>query len=114
LVAYTKGELYLTLLPLHEKYKTSRLLTFNKKYRSHLEIVALIIEAVKNKDVGNSSIMKHANINYMQLKKYLNSLAEMGFIKPSIEKDQVYYKATEKGLAFLRQYYVLLGMLLDL
>jgi len=114
LVAYTRGELSLTLLPLREKYKTSRLLNFNKKYRSHLEIVALVIEAVKNKDAGNSSIMRHANINYMQLKKYLNSLAEMGFIEPNIENGQISYKATERGLAFLRQYYVLLGMLLNL
>jgi hypothetical protein len=57
--------------------------------------------------------MTHANINHSQLKKYLYSLTEIGFIKIDVKEDQCFYRTTKKGLDFLRQYYVLLGMLLN-
>ncbi|MDI6848092.1 MAG: winged helix-turn-helix domain-containing protein [Candidatus Bathyarchaeia archaeon] len=109
---FIREEFSLALSPNREKYKTSKFLNFNKKYRSHFEIIALIIETIKSRGVAQHSVMRHANINYMQLKKYLGSLAEMDFIEVKRENSSILYKATEKGLAFLRQYYVLLGMLL--
>jgi len=51
--------------------------------------------------------------NSAQLKKYLESPTEMGFIETDIKGDQVLYRASEEGLDFLRQYYVLRGMLLN-
>lgn len=107
------GELQLGYLPFHEKYKTSNFLNLHKKYRSHIEIMALIIEVSKGRDTPQSSIMRYANVNHKQLKKYLKSLSSMGFIEANPAADQVLYRATEKGLAYLRQYYVLLGMLVN-
>jgi predicted transcriptional regulator len=85
----------------------------HKKYRGHFEIIALLLEAVKDNGATRFSIMKHASINYNQLKKYLSSLTEIGFMDIDRKEDQCFYRTTEKGLEFLRQYYVLLGILLN-
>jgi predicted transcriptional regulator len=84
-----------------------------KKYRGHFEIIALLLEAVKDTDATGFSIMKHANVNCNQLKKYLQALTEIGFIEVDKKVDRCLYKTSEKGLDFLRQYHVLLGMLLN-
>lgn len=114
LKAFTVANYKLNLgrLSLHEKYRTSKFPILHKKYRSHFEILALILEAVKGNNASPSSIMKHTSTNHKQLKKYLGSLTETGFIETNIEEGRVSYRASEKGLAFLRQYYILLGMLL--
>jgi predicted transcriptional regulator len=101
----------LSYLPLRNKYSSCKL-PLGKKYRSHFEIIALILEAVKNGGEGRFSIMKHASVNCAQLEKFLGSLTEMGFIEIDAKESRVRCRATERGLAFLRQYYVLLGMLL--
>jgi len=85
----------------------------HKKYRGHFEIIALLLEAVKDNGATRFSIMTHAGINHNQLKKYLPSLTEIGFIETDKKEDQYLYRTSEKGLDFLRQYYVLLGMLLS-
>jgi predicted transcriptional regulator len=85
----------------------------NKKYRSGFEIMALILEAIKDDAKAQYSIMKNVGINYKLLGKYLDFLTEMDFIEKSIEEGRVLYRDSVKGLEFLRQYYVLLGMLLS-
>ena len=97
---YTK-ELGLTSLFVH------------KKYRSNIELIGLILEAVKNNDITRYPLMRYTSINYSQLKKYLGRLTEIGFIETHEKDGQVLYRASEKGFDFLRQYYVLLGMLLN-
>jgi len=99
-------------LPLHKKYNSCRL-PLHKKYRSHFEIIGLVLEAVKDNGITRFSIMKYADINCAQLKKYLQALINIGFIQADMKEGRVAYRATEKGLEFLRQYYVLLGMLLS-
>lgn len=106
---------YTSIINLHrvrEKYNLCDL-PLHKKYRSHFEIVALILEAVKNGSVSRFSIMTNANLNCSQLKKYLQSLVEIGFIEPDVKKGSAVYKASEKGLDFLGKYYALLGTLLS-
>lgn len=95
------------------KNGASELHMLNKKYRSGFEIMALILEAVKDNVKAQYSIMKYVGINYKLLGKYLDFLTEMDFIEKSIEEGRVLYRDSVKGLAFLRQYYVLLGMLLS-
>lgn len=97
---------------LSEKYKTSKFLNLHKKYRSHFEILALVLEAINYNGASPSFIMRYAGMNYKQLKKYLGSLTEIGFVDTNAIDDQISYRVNEKGLAFLRQYYVLLMMLL--
>jgi predicted transcriptional regulator len=75
--------------------------------------MALIVEVAKGRDTSQSSIMRYANLNYKQLKKYLACLTDMEFIAANANNQQIAYKATEKGLNYLRQYYVLLGMLMN-
>lgn len=101
----------LPYLPLRTKYRTCGF-PLGKKYRSHFEIIALMVEAVKDGDQAKFSIMKHASINCGQLNKFLASLIEMGFIEQYSTNDKILYRASERGLAFLRQYYVLLSMFL--
>jgi predicted transcriptional regulator len=71
-----------------------------------------MVEAVKDGGQARFSIMKHASINCGQLNRFLNSLIEMGFIREDVKDGRVMYRASERGLDFLRQYYVLLSMLL--
>jgi predicted transcriptional regulator len=99
-------------LPMFKKYRTSKLLNLRKKYRSDFEIIALILEAIKD-GAPLFSIMKYTNMNSAQLKKYLGSLIETGFIEMDKKGGRVLYMSSEKGLGFLRHYYVLLGMILS-
>jgi predicted transcriptional regulator len=75
--------------------------------------MALILEVVRGRDTSQSLIMRYANVNHKQLKKYLQYLTDMGFIEANAKNEQVAYKTTEKGINYLRQYYVLLGMLMN-
>lgn len=84
-----------------------------KKYRSYLEIIALILEAVKFGDSSLYFIMKQTNVNYPQLRKYLKTLNKLGFVEANVKGEKVFYRAREKGLAFLKQYNVLRDMLSD-
>jgi len=98
-------------LPLREKYRTSQFLNWRKKYRSHIEIIGLVLESVKDNNATSFSIMKDTSINFVQLQKYLGSLIEIGFIETYVQDGRTSYKASEKGMAFLRQYQILFGML---
>ena len=101
----------LSCLPLQNRYRLCGF-PLGKKYRSHFEIIALMVEAVKDGGQARFSIMKHASINCGQLNRFLNSLIEMGFIWEDVKDGRVMYRASERGLNFLRQYYVLLSMLM--
>jgi predicted transcriptional regulator len=99
---------------LSEKYKTTKFPNLHKKYRSHFEILALVLEAINYNGASSSFIMRYTGMNYKQLKKYLGSLTDIGFVDANTIDGQVAYRVNEKGLAFLRQYYVLLMMLLGI
>ena len=99
-------------LPPGKKYNLSNLQPLHKKYRSHFEIIGLVLEAVKADSATPFSIMKHANVNFMQLKKYLKSLTEIGFLEVEIKRSIISYRASKEGLEFLKQYYTLIEMLL--
>ncbi|MEM3700166.1 MAG: winged helix-turn-helix domain-containing protein [Candidatus Bathyarchaeia archaeon] len=86
---------------------------FQKRYRSRMEIIALILEAAGCDGAALYSIMKRADINYVQLKKYLPSLAKIGFVEAEIKGGKLLFRLSEKGIAFLRQYNILRDMLLN-
>jgi predicted transcriptional regulator len=85
-----------------------------KRYRNTFEIFAMMIMAVKENN-GNGtpkfSIMRNTSINSAQLRKYLTSLSDMGFVEVANTGDRVAYKATDRGLDFLRQYNILQRMM---
>ena|SRR3972149_2837035 len=97
---------------LHRKHDEFAL-SLHKKYRSHFELVALILDALKYGNEDKYSLMKHTGINYVQLKKYLNSLAEVGLIDTYAEENNASYRTNEKGRAFLWHYCKLSQMLLS-
>ena len=97
----------------HERELNLSCLVWRKKNRSHFEIIASVLEAVKKKDMALYHLMKHTGSNYAELRKYLESLAEIGFIEMDKKEDRVMYRASERGRDFLRQYHILLHMLLD-
>jgi len=88
--------------------------SMQKKYRNTFEIFAMMIGAVKENN-GNGaprfSIMRNTSINSAQLKRYLNSLAEMGFVEVDNAQNRMVYKATNRGLDFLKQYNILQRMM---
>ena len=86
-------------------------LPLRKKYRGHFEIMALMLEAAKQQQASRFTIMSHAKINCGQLKKYLGSVSEMGFLDVRVASGRVFYLTNDKGLDFLKQYYTLLSLL---
>jgi predicted transcriptional regulator len=88
-------------------------LPLQKKYRSQMEIIALILEAAGGSGAALYSLMKRTGINYAQLKKYLPSLTKVGFIETEFRDGKVSFRVSEKGIAFLRQYNILRDMLLS-
>ncbi|MEM2145051.1 MAG: winged helix-turn-helix domain-containing protein [Candidatus Jordarchaeaceae archaeon] len=85
----------------------------HKKNRSCFEIIASILECVKERGLVQFSLMKRASVSYAQFRKYLNFLIEIGFICKEVDGGRVVYKTSDRGLAFLRQYYALQDMLFE-
>ena len=88
-------------------------LSASKKYRSRFEIMASILDVARNSSGDMYFLMKRTSVNYAQLKKYLGFLTRIRFIEVEMREQRIQYCATQKGLTFLRQYYILLGMLAD-
>ena len=88
-------------------------LAWRKKNRSHFEIIASMLEALKDECTSKYSLMKHTGTNFVELKKYLESLTEMGLIEANTENGRILYKASDRGIDFLKHYYSLLGMMMS-
>ncbi|MEM2105931.1 MAG: winged helix-turn-helix domain-containing protein [Candidatus Bathyarchaeia archaeon] len=97
-------------IPLLKENSSFRL---HRKYRSYIEIIALMLEAMRENGASKFFIMKHANTNSAQLNKYLKTLIHMGFVEATLKNNRFLYIASKKGLAFLKQYYILQEMLLE-
>lgn len=72
------------------------------KYRDRVSIINDILKSVKDssgKGKRKTQIMQSANLNYLQMKKYLNYLLECGFLMLT-EKET--YVMTEEGSRFLQ------------
>lgn len=87
-------------------------LPLHNKNRNYFEIIAMILKSLTSRSGSPYLIMRHANINHSQLKKYLRFLVEMGMIETELRGNQILYRSGERGLAFLRQYCVLQEILL--
>ncbi|MCK4474462.1 winged helix-turn-helix domain-containing protein [Candidatus Bathyarchaeota archaeon] len=69
------------------------------KYRSKLEIVADILDAVGD-GAKKTRIMYIANLSYKLLGKYLTKTVEAGLVS----SNNNYYEVTEKGRVFLERF----------
>jgi predicted transcriptional regulator len=75
------------------------------KYRCHTDIVAMILDAAVSGET-KTRIMLQANLNHIQLKRYIPSLLSQQLIKQRTDlaaPSQV-YTTTEKGHSFLERY----------
>jgi len=72
---------------------------FMPKYRSRLEIIRDILNAVGD-GAKKTRIMYIANLSYKLLGKYLNKTVEAGLISSNND----FYEVTEKGQAFLERF----------
>jgi predicted transcriptional regulator len=70
------------------------------KYRDRMTIITDILNAVRNSGKGRrkTQIMQSANLNYAQMKKYLNYLMDCGLIT---DTERETYRITNKGSKFL-------------
>jgi len=70
------------------------------KYRDRIAIMSDILKSVRDSTKGRkqTQIMQSANLNYIQTKKYLNYLTNMGLI---VYTERRTYLITEKGSKFL-------------
>jgi predicted transcriptional regulator len=76
------------------------------KYRDRVSIISDILKAVKDspgkgkgKGKRKTQIMQSANLNYLQMKKYLNYLLNCGFL---VLTEKETYVVTAEGSRFLR------------
>lgn len=71
------------------------------KYRDRVTIIIDILNTVKNSGGGRrkTQIMQSANLNYMQMKRYLNYLTNRGLV---LFTEKQTYTITNKGSKFLQ------------
>jgi predicted transcriptional regulator len=72
------------------------------KYRDRVSIISDILKAVKDspgKGKRKTQIMQSANLNYLQMKKYLNYLLNCGFL---VLTEKETYVVTAEGSRFLQ------------
>jgi predicted transcriptional regulator len=80
------------------------------RYRSRTDIVAQIVQiavAAEGKGVTRSHIGNKGSLTLKQMKEYIPILTEEGFLMDYYdnERNERLYKATEKGIKFLRLYH---------
>lgn len=98
-------ESILTCLTSHKNDSNGR------SYRSAMELIALILQTLRNSSTTSYALRKHAGTSTAQIKKYLELLMRIGFVETYITGDKVSYITSGTGLAFLKQYNVLWDML---
>ena len=74
------------------------------KYRSRTDVMAAILEATTSGKATRSSIYNKSFLNYERFRAIMSFLIEKEFIEMSGNEDSRLYRATEKGLHFLRIY----------
>jgi predicted transcriptional regulator len=73
--------------------------------RTRVEILASILGVARGGSL-KTHIMYKANLSHHQLERYLGFLMENGLIEksPDSEYGGIYYRVTEKGTEFLKDY----------
>ena len=71
------------------------------RYRSRIDIAALILEAA-NGGAAKTKIIYKAFLSYVQIKQYLDILIENGLIEHNVKEQN--FKITVKDSHFLRLY----------
>jgi len=75
----------------------------SRKRRDRLLIIAEMLETAKEGAL-KTPIMYKANLSFTQLNEYLSYLLEIKFLETITKDEEMIYKATSKGLEYLRGY----------
>lgn len=81
-----------------------------RKNRSHFDIMAIMLENSRH-ETGTYNLVKKTNISFAQFKKYLVTMETIGFLEVCEQEGRRSYRASEKGIEYLKQYYNLQKML---
>jgi predicted transcriptional regulator len=79
------------------------MLTLERRGRDRLHIIAEILEISKDGSL-KTQIMYRANLSFTQLNEYLKLLLDLDLLKVT-ENGKVVYRATQKGMVYLKNYY---------
>jgi predicted transcriptional regulator len=74
------------------------------KYRCKADIIAEILETASAGEVPKSRIYYKSFLTYHRLRGYMTLLLENGLMEYLDHRNKRLYKATEKGIVFLRAY----------
>ena len=73
--------------------------------RAKVHIFIDILRLINRKGMAKPThILYGANLSHIRLKKYLDSLQEMGFVEKTNEREQVYFRVTQKGYDFIKEF----------
>lgn len=74
--------------------------------RSQIHIFVDILRLIQRKNgiAKPTHILYGANLSHTRLKKYLSSLMSMGFVEKVEQTNRIYYKITENGSNFLKEF----------
>ena len=73
--------------------------------RSQTQIFIDILRLVQRKGTAKPThILYGANLSHVRLKRYLDFLLSMGFVEKISQSNRMFYRITQKGVNFLREY----------
>jgi predicted transcriptional regulator len=84
--------------------------TNSTKRRDSVTIVAEILE-IANKGNSKTHIMYKTNLSFQLADEYLRFMLKINLIENSIQNNHKVYKATDKGVNFLENFYNLASLL---
>ncbi|MCD6445597.1 winged helix DNA-binding protein [Candidatus Bathyarchaeota archaeon] len=78
----------------------------HKEYRSKVRIYVDILTSIMKHGgrSGPTKILYGANLSYDRLMKHLSQLIKLGLVEEEKEGENVFYKLTDKGRAFLLEF----------
>jgi len=78
----------------------------HKEYRSKTRIYADILNSIMKHGgkSGPTRILYGANLSYDRLMRHLGQLIELGLVQEEKEGDEVVFKLTDKGRAFVLEF----------
>jgi predicted transcriptional regulator len=78
----------------------------HREYRSKTRIYADILNSIMKHGgkSGPTRILYGANLSYDRLMKHLNQLIELGLVQEEKEGDEVIFKLTDRGRAFVLEF----------
>jgi len=76
------------------------------KYRSQMRIYVDIMRTIQRDEnhAKPTRILYGANLSHDRLVKHLDELKTLGVIEEIVERDDRFYKLTQKGVEFLNQF----------